>query len=223
MPTKKRSQIVRKLDRPSPGPACLSNFRHGRNPWSDLKPQDRTQIWQHLVQMQGEFCAYCQCKIDPHSNKSHIEHFYQRNNFPRRTFDWNNLFGSCERKETCGNYKDNKAKNISPVDICKPDIHEPKDFLQFIPLSGKVEAKSGLNPTQNLIAKNTIKAFNLQHSSLVGRRRLAAQTERPSAKFLFECLEEFPNDSHLQQELQANISRINNEEFSAIRHAIWTA
>jgi uncharacterized protein (TIGR02646 family) len=214
---------VRKLDRPSLPPLCLRQFQ--QNPkavWGNLRGPDRAQIWQSLAQMQDHFCAYCQGAIKPHSQNSFIEHFYQRSDYPHWTFDWNNLFGSCNTKETCGNHKDNQAKNISPTGICKPDVHDPDILLNFL-ASGEVQPKPGLTAQNQARAENTIKAFNLQHSSLVNRRRTIASNEGQLAEQLYEYLDEFPGEPELIQQLKEHRNRIAKEEFSAVRHTIWNS
>lgn len=211
---------MRKLDRPNP-PACLSKFRHGRNYWRDVSFDDKSEIWQQLEQMQGNFCAYCQRSIRQKSKDAHIEHFFRRNSAPQKTFVWDNLFGSCEDKNTCGNYKDNKATHIDLDRTCKPDIMDPDDFLQFLP-SGSVHTKPDLAPYEQLVASNTIHIFNLNSSSLKNRRREAARVEGDLARFVLEYLAEYPDDPEILQELSDNRSRIAALEFSAARMTVWT-
>lgn len=223
MRTKNRRRIVRKLDRPNISPSCLNRFQRTPNAvWNDLRRHDRAEIWLSIIEMQENFCAYCQCKINPHSKNSFIEHFFRRDDFPKKTFDWNNLFGSCNNKETCGNYKDHQAKKISPDHICKPDIHDPKKYLQFL-ANGKVQPKPDIAQQHQTKAENTIEAFNLKHSSLVNRRRTIAEVEVLIANQLYEFIELFPDDPELLQEHQEHLLRINKEEFSAVRHTVWNS
>ena len=174
---------MRKLER-TPAPACLSRFRHGKNQWNELttSKQYNAEVWQQLEAMQGRFCAYCERSIRQNTQTSrpdaHIEHFYRRRDEPRKTFDWCNLFGSCNDKNTCGRHKDNKAQHINSAQVCKPDIMDPADFLQFLP-DGSVQPKYGIEASKQHIAEYTIAIFNLDDDiSLRGRRRSAYETEK---------------------------------------------
>ena len=88
-------------------PICLARYRHGRDNWSALDGADRTEIWQTLEAMQSQRCAYCEAAIA--EGNRHIEHFVQKGRDPRVTFQWDNLFGSCNREDSCGKYKDHGA------------------------------------------------------------------------------------------------------------------
>ena len=50
------------LQRPDP-PVCLSDYQHGEHNWDDVSPDDKQTIWQSLDDMQGNFCAYCECRL----------------------------------------------------------------------------------------------------------------------------------------------------------------
>ena len=72
-------------------PAGLSNYRHGKDNWGALSPDDKTAIWRELDAMQGQRCAYCESDIA--DGNKHIEHFHQKDPNPTTTFLWSNLFG----------------------------------------------------------------------------------------------------------------------------------
>jgi uncharacterized protein (TIGR02646 family) len=102
---------MHKLTRPTP-PNCLSKYQHGRDNWRRLINAGHVgEIWLQLDLMQQHRCAYCESaiKTDKENSNSHIEHFRQRrtNSYPQGTFVWSNMFGSCDRQESCGKYKDN--------------------------------------------------------------------------------------------------------------------
>lgn len=216
---------VRKLQR-TPAPACLRRFKHGRNQWGELttSAQYNSEVWQQLEAMQGRFCAYCErgIRANTHTNRpdAHIEHFYRRRDEPGKTFDWHNLFGSCNDKNTCGGHKDNKARHINPELVCKPDSIDPSGFLQFLS-DGGVQPKSGLEAEEQKIAQNTIDIFNLNASHLVNIRKPVVMTETGLAQSVFEYLEEFPDDAELQDELQTNLERITAASFTAARLSVW--
>lgn len=210
---------VRKLQR-TPAPACLSSFKHGANNWGDVTPEHKKEIWQQLEAMQGRFCAYCERSIRRKSKDSHIEHFVRCDNEKKKTFDWNNLFGSCEDKHTCGKHKDNKARHIKMDVVCKPDIMDPANFLQFLP-GGNVQTKPGIEESKQRIAENTIAIFNLNNSSLCGRRRLVYKEEKRFTAEIFELLNLMPDEPELIEELNENIARISQQDFASARKAAW--
>ena len=147
------------LERNAAIPGGLSSYRHGYHKWSGSCPTtaERASIWQALVAMQGERCAYCEGPIS--ENSRHIEHFRQRGRYPQGTFDWHNLFGSCDRNGTCGDYKD-KCGHYQHEDLIKPDVDEPDNFLIFTPL-GAIRPRAGLSASDHHRAKETIRILKL--------------------------------------------------------------
>jgi uncharacterized protein (TIGR02646 family) len=110
-------------------PSCLNqHYRNSGNDWSKVSAADKTQIWKELQAMQDDLCAYCESKITP--PKQHIEHFRLRSRFREKTFEWSNLFGSCNDKEHCGKHKDNQQHE--PTDLIKPDEEDPEKLLVFV-------------------------------------------------------------------------------------------
>ncbi|NEX17772.1 MAG: TIGR02646 family protein [Halochromatium sp.] len=101
---------MHQLTRPS-APGCLRRYRYGRNTWCDVSPDEKTEIWRSLDLMQDYRCAYCEASLKTKSGQpeGHIEHFRQRKHHPQGTFDWQNLFGSCNRQESCGKHKDRQC------------------------------------------------------------------------------------------------------------------
>ena len=117
---------MRKLER-GPAPTCLSKYRHGANNWNDLTADDKKELWQKLDDMQGQRCAYCEGEL--RADKRHIEHFRQKGRDPKVTFLWSNLFGSCNRFENCGKYKD-ELPPYTTTDLIKPDDEDPEHFFR---------------------------------------------------------------------------------------------
>lgn len=213
---------MRKLERPSSAPTCLSHYQHGRHQWGAVSSQCKEEIWQHLEEMQGKFCAYCERKIKQKPSDAHIEHFFRRDQEPTSTFSWGNLFASCNDQDSCGRHKDNDktAKNIDLNKVCKPDVLDPEVFLQFLP-GGKVNPRQSLNESDKEIARNTIVAFNLNNSNLVGSRREVVRPLKKEAKTLFELLNESPNEVWLQQELNKRRKEAKSSQFSSALRAVW--
>lgn len=163
---------MHKLDRGRvDAPSCLGGYASGLQNWDAVGPGEKAQIRESLVNMQGERCAYCECPIA--SPKGHIEHFFPRSRFPKKIFDWDNLFFSCDAKDTCGRRKDSSATgSYDPATLIKPDVDEPDDYLHFLS-DGKVVARRGLAGAQHDRAEETIRIFNLNAPMLQGRRRRA--------------------------------------------------
>jgi uncharacterized protein (TIGR02646 family) len=161
---------MHKLDR-GEAPSCLNrHYCTSGNNWQKVKPEDRTEIWAALQAMQLDRCAYCESKIT--APKRHIEHFCLRSRSPKQTFDWLNLFGSCNSQEHCGKHKDNQS--FQPADLIKPDIEDPEKLLLFLS-DGTVAIRLNLAPGDRHRAEETIRVFKLNAASLINQRRQAVQ------------------------------------------------
>lgn len=151
-----------RLHRDPVTPAGMSKYQHGRDVWSNTcpTPVERETIWSKLNTMQGERCAYCEGPMG--DNNCHIEHFRQRGRYPQGTFDWHNLFGSCNRPGTCGDHKD-KCGVYPHHNLIKPDIEDPDAFFVFTP-SGAIRPRARLEPQDNHRAVETIRILGLDGS-----------------------------------------------------------
>lgn len=138
-------------------PACLANYQHGQNNWSDVSSAEKSTIWIELEAMQGQRCAYCEADIS-HAQK-HIEHFRQKGRDATVTFLWSNLFGSCNREDSCGKYKD-KCDVYSPTDLIKPDVDDPEHFFIFVS-DGTIAVRAQLSAADQHRATETLRIFNL--------------------------------------------------------------
>lgn len=214
---------MRKLER-GKAPVCLSGYKYGRDSWADTTKKCRDEIRNQLAEMQGPFCAYCESYLD--KNK-HIEHFFRRGkaDSPEKTFEWENLFSSCGHADSCGAYKDSKAKDVDLSKVCKPDSMNPANYLRFLS-DGKIVPQAGLESDDAEIAKNTIKVFNLNRSSrLISKRRDAACIEQEEVEFYYQTAAEFEGDSEvagLLQDMRTEaLERINKTEHSAVLLQVW--
>jgi uncharacterized protein (TIGR02646 family) len=176
---------MKKLARPSIDDTELSKileqYKTENKKWENLQSTDKKLkklLWSAIEKMQGTYCCYCEIffnvdKKDPRHLDRHIEHFYAKSKYSDKTFDWDNLFGSCGRRggSTCGHHK----KDRDSSDLIKPDHDNPADFLQFSS-TGKVEAKSNLDDCQRTRAKTTIEILNLNEQNLVNERQKTIST-----------------------------------------------
>jgi uncharacterized protein (TIGR02646 family) len=185
---------MHKLDRDPEAPSGLNRYQHGRDQWGNSVPTpvERAAIWEKLNAMQGERCAYCEGPID--SENRHIEHFQQRSRYPQGTFDWHNLFGSCNRSGTCGDQKD-RCGIYPPNLLIKPDVEDPEQLLVFSP-DGSVRARAGLSPTDSNRAQETIRVFGLQ-GALRQIRLSHVSGYKQTAEEFAEMAAQFPTEDWL--------------------------
>ncbi|MFH4593979.1 retron Ec78 anti-phage system effector HNH endonuclease PtuB [Vibrio alginolyticus] len=208
-------------------PLCLAQFMHGRDNWSVISNNGLTnEIWEKLNIMQSGFCAYCECQLQEDNTKRHIEHFIQKGRDPSKTFDWDNLFGSCNNPNRCGKFKDedSEAKNIDLAKVCKPDVMDASELILFLN-SGKVRSRTTLTPQQKELADNTITVFNLDRdSTLENSRKAAIAGEKSLADSYWEML---ANDDTgelavlLEEELSEALIRIKQVEHSTALVHLW--
>jgi len=149
---------MRKLDRPNPAPPCLCSYNHGAHSWNDVQPADKAQIRAHLETMQGKRCAYCEGSLD--ALGQHIEHFRRKSAHPALTFDWNNLFWSCDQNDSCGHFKDRGAGQYNIADLIEPCCDDPDEFFVFRS-DGTISVRRGLSAQDERRAKETLRVFSL--------------------------------------------------------------
>lgn len=206
---------MHKLDRPE-APNCLAQYRRGANDWQRISSAEKREIWVQLDAMQGQRCAYCEDLLHP--ERRHIEHFRQRSRFPEGTFQWDNLFGSCNKSGSCGKRKDRSEYRAG--DILKPDVDDPDDYLRFLS-DGGITLRHDLAADRRHRAEETLRVFNLDHErgALRQMRRSALQGYLSRAEELQEWfeLDEALFLEFLEEELQA-IAGLPFE--TAIRHLL---
>lgn len=150
---------MRKLDRAiAAAPACLARFHHGQHHWDDVNGADKEEIRACLQHVQGRRCAYCEGDID--SLGQHIEHFRRKRDHPALTFDWGNLFWSCDQTDSCGHYKDRGAGPYNVVDLIDPCCDDPDAFFRFR-ADGTISIRPGLTQDQERRAIETLRVFGL--------------------------------------------------------------
>ena len=201
-------------------PACLAGYRHGVHQWANTipTPQEKSDIWSCLEAMQQARCAYCEAALA--DGDKHIEHFRQRSRHPPGTFDWANLFGSCNRKDTCGKHKDS-CGTYNHADLLKPDVDDPDDYLVFVS-DGTIAPKDGLTPNARHRAVETLRVFNLDaiHGALRHMRRAAAAGYLQTAEEFRQFAAEF-DEADWRPLLDQELASISHLPFvTAIRHAL---
>lgn len=171
-------------------PACLAKYQHGRDNWSAVTSDDKAEIWTELEAMQGQRCGYCEADIS-HSSK-HIEHFRQKGRDATVTFLWPNLFGSCNREDSCGKHKDGCGV-YPPADLIKPDVDDPEHFFIFVS-DGTIAVRAQLSDLDRNRAIETLRIFNLdaQHGPLRRMRQQAAAGYLQTSEELCALAAEYP-------------------------------
>ncbi|MER9630994.1 retron system putative HNH endonuclease [Mesorhizobium sp. M0296] len=150
---------MRKLDRSiCPAPACLGGYTHGVHTWDNISPAHKAEIRTRLEAMQGRRCAYCEGSID--SLGQHIEHLRRKNLHPAMTFDWSNLFWSCDQTDSCGHYKDRGAGPYNVDDLLNPCCDNPDAFFIF-QADGTISIRRGLSEPDKRRASETLRVFSL--------------------------------------------------------------
>ncbi|WP_347912711.1 retron system putative HNH endonuclease [Pseudomonas grandcourensis] len=84
-------------------------------------------------------------------------HFRHRGRYPQGTFDWVNLFSSCNRAESCGKHKDKCG--YTPAYLIKPDVDEPDDYFVFVS-DGTIVPRADLSLAQQR-ATEILPIFNI--------------------------------------------------------------
>lgn len=150
--------------------------------WSDLK--DKTILNNSLSDEQENMCVYCETKL----NKYHIDHFYKRDLFPNKTFDYENLYLSCDNENNCAKHKD------------KFGLQKYKFESMYNPINIKLEefkyTSMGDILGQSDEAIYTIKVFNLNSKKLVEQRKRIISGIKDCGNLnidLFEIFNEFKN------------------------------
>lgn len=175
---------MRKLNRSlAQKPICLNSLVHITHDWNDVSVRNKKRIWQELDKFQNEKCVYCESTAYRGDNTTgHIEHFFDKSEYREKTFDWDNLFGCCASNTHCGHFKDQflpggDRRNYDSSLLIKPDIDNPEQYFQFLP-NGIVKPKLGLDIESEKRAKETIRALNLNESSLeISREKQVSRFE----------------------------------------------
>jgi uncharacterized protein (TIGR02646 family) len=196
-------------------PACLNSLKHGCDEWEDVAKSD---VWLELDKMQNGFCAYCECRL----NRKHIDHLRTRNDYPKFTFNWGNLFGSCGDSSQkggwgrCGIFKDDGAGKYNVAEIIKPDEEDPNCILLYL-TSGIVVP----NATNIKKGTETIRVFNLNgDTSLFNSRKQSINAIKFEVDELYGLQDELEVDDWIEL-LQDGLDSCINQEFQTALEHTW--
>ena len=141
--------------------------------WEQLPAQIRTDSrFSILCNEQDCLCGYSEILLEDNSASSHIDHYYKRDLFPNKTFDWNNLIVSTTDEDFGGKYKDNtyKIKANEYKEIFNPVVDDMSHYIDFS-RNGDIVPLNGLDAALAEKVKKTVEVFNLNCTSLKNRRR----------------------------------------------------
>jgi len=101
--------------------------KHSPSTWelfTKNHPEVKQQLADQLLREQGNLCCYCEQHI--YGGNSHIEHLQPKGQYPKRTFDYENLLSSCLDKDSCGTKKGHWFSDdmVTPLDEkCEERFH----------------------------------------------------------------------------------------------------
>jgi len=222
---------MRKLNRPMPGPSCISNYNYNAQKWKGRVPSQKCKmdIWRKLQVMQNGFCVYCESVAV--KGNGHIEHFRHKGQKPdgttpfrHLTFEWENLFGCCgsDNGNTCGHHKDREGVNgpgeYDPNYLIQPDEDDPIHFFNFLD-TGLIEAKVGLSVEETKKATETIRVLNL--GALNGARKKQIDIFKNELKILEEISHGL-DEQELFQEMNNIKNKVQQQEYqTAVLDALF--
>ncbi|ACS54511.1 conserved hypothetical protein [Rhizobium leguminosarum bv. trifolii WSM1325] len=200
-----------------PAPPCLGGYHHSTHSWQDVISGHKAEIRMHLEAMQGRRCAYCEGDID--SLGQHIEHFRRKSLHSALTFDWDNLFWSCDQTDSCGHFKDNGAGQYDVADLINPCFDDPDVFFVF-QADGTISIRHGLSAVDEHRARETLRILSLdaEWGRLRVMRKIAVSGYVDDADTAFN--EGWPPDdicSYFAEELEC---ARNLPFYTAIRHVL---
>ena len=207
---------MRRLDRNGvAAPPCLGLYSHGANNWRQVAPQHKAEIRACLRAMQGRWCAYCEGSLD--TLGEHIEHFEPKAKMPQKTFEWANLFGSCNQADSCGHFKDNGAGQYTLAQLLNPCADNPELYFRFRS-DGTISTRPGLAAGELARAQTTLRVFNLDPEH--GRLRQMRKSALKGFDYVTDGAEEFTREE-LQELVAEELEAATTLPFqTAIRHVL---
>ncbi len=166
------------LDRNSVAcPPCLQQVTPGWG-YDKLGASEKAEIRTALLTMQVHRCAYCERRTGEEKDEGHIEHFLKQANRPDLEMTWTNMYWSCQDERTCRKHKDKCDRPVGngaqaafdPAHLIDPCNVDPDDYLEFVP-DGTVRPRAGVSAGHEVVAKESIRVFQLADSAYLRRSR----------------------------------------------------
>jgi uncharacterized protein (TIGR02646 family) len=104
-----------------------------------------------------EHCTFCDAFPVGHISKETIEHYFPKEQYPLKSYDWDNLFYCCDKCQS-------EANKIKFIETLKPDTATYKfsNYFYFDLGSGKINVLENLE-TENLEAFDKANAFLIRY------------------------------------------------------------
>lgn len=191
----------KKLDFP---PEFFSTYLAHVHPlqWGDVDARIKAQ-WREFIlrEEQGGLSLYTEepCLL----NRSHIDHFRRRSEYPQMAFDWSNLVVDGMSDYYGARYKDCYSRGgLDYKCLIDPVYDSPERFFSYYG-DGSIEPAVMLNNWDLLRAEYTIEVFNLNHPSLKERRKRIfdtfAEIDKDEAIEMASCFVEYGFSSVVKQ------------------------
>ncbi|MBZ9633336.1 retron system putative HNH endonuclease [Clostridium sp. FP1] len=139
-------------------PDFLARYKKKHSPkqWNDYDKDDiRNKIKGNILKLeQEEYCPYCEQRIHKNDD-SHIEHIKPRDIYPKEFQNYSNLLVSCNEKNSCGKYKDNKYGEC----FINLVIDDPQDYFDYIIANGEITPR--IKAEDSIEYKKAIYTINL--------------------------------------------------------------
>lgn len=166
---------MRKIDKGAPV-LSFTEFVSQRHPttWEDAK--DVSHIWRKYILEceQHRMSGYTEEPV--RLDSSHIDHFRKQSLFNALVFDWNNFIVDSKNETYGAKHKDNVVRTKEENErLINPAVEDAGHFFRY-ELNGRINLAEGLNDEERARAEYTVKAFNLNESSLMERRRVIINT-----------------------------------------------
>ena len=141
--------------------------------YEELRAPEKPELHSALLSEQGHICCYCNRRIGPSREKSHIEHIRPQSYYPHSALNYDNLVVSCQGENEkrkpihCGNAKadwpspSSEALLVSPTDKACEAAFEFTAIGEIIPQNRFQHQEA---------AAETIKRLGLDVPKLVAER-----------------------------------------------------
>lgn len=171
-------------------PQAFQDFQNKEHPtvWDEITSRRSlyTECRDALVKEQHGLSAYTELKLDLKNHQAHIDHFRKRAlyNQPRKhIFDWYNFVVDNHNSDYGADHKDKMVHSVEGNERLVDPIHEsPEHYFEY-DMAGQILPSEGLTPSEKEKAEYTIKAFNLNHRSLVEIRSDVSRVVRSYIEF----------------------------------------
>lgn len=170
---------MRKIDKGNPIQDFIDFKKSHPNADWDKDVKGHKQIWRkHILEIEqhnqsGYTEEHLSFEKKGQKPTTHIDHFYQKRKdwWPQRTYDWNNYVVDAINDDYGARYKDQHISSMLENEkLINPVLEDAKRYFRY-EKTGEIEPAKDLSAEEKKKALFTREKFNLNHESLVIRRR----------------------------------------------------